>query len=92
MRNDFYVTDNSNSSFYSIQWNHAILDEYSIFILNQIIRHEELLDSEGIYAEMWNQQSKQQTKSDNADEGENNKDSKSFKGKGVGKNGNSNIT
>ena len=87
MRNDFYVTDNSNSSL-----NHAILDEYSIFILNQIIRHEELLDSEGIYAEMWNQQSKQQKKSDNADEGENDKDSKSFKGKGVGKNGNSNIT
>ena len=67
------------------------MDEYLIFILDRIIRHEELLDSEGIYADMWNQQSKQQTKSDNADEGENDKDSKSFKGKGVGKNGNSNI-
>ena len=75
-----------------IQWIHWILASYVIFILNWIIRHEELLDSEGIYAEMWNQQSKQQTKSDNADEGENDKDSKPFKGKGVGKNGNSNIT
>ena len=68
------------------------MDEYFIFIFNWIIRHEELLDSEGIYADMWNQQSKQQTKSDNADEGENDKDSKPSKGKGVGKNGNSNIT
>ena len=83
MRNYFCVKNNTHS--YITRWS-------LVFILNWIIRHEELLDSEGIYAEMWNQQSKQQTKSDNADEGENDKDSKPFKGKGVGKNGNSNIT
>ena len=57
-------------------------------------RHEDLLNSDGIYAEMWNQQSKQQTKTENSDVEENQKmnDSKPVKGKGVGKNGNSNIT
>ena len=52
------------------------------------------MNSDGIYAEMWNQQSKQQTKTENSDVEENQKmnDSKPVKGKGVGKNGNSNIT
>ena len=54
-------------------------------------RHEELLDSNGIYAEMWNQQSKQQNKTETSDEEGTQKDSKPVKGKGIGKNGNSNM-
>ena len=55
-------------------------------------RHEDLLNSDGIYAEMWNQQSKQQNKTETSDEEGTQKDSKTVKGKGIGKNGNSNMT
>ena len=41
---------------------------------------------------MWNQQSKQQNKTETSDEEGTQKDSKSVKGKGIGKNGNSNMT
>ena len=62
-----------------------------MFYFVNFYRHEELLDSNGIYAEMWNQQSKQQSKAETSDEEGAQKDSKSIKGKGVGKNGNSNM-
>ena len=58
-------------------------------------RHEELLNMSGIYAEMWNQQSQQQSKSqDTSSNGENQEEDikeETVKNKGVGKNSKKNA-
>jgi len=52
-------------------------------------RHEDLLNSNGVYADMWDQQSKKQTRPENNQSSEDDKeiDNKMAKNKGIGKKG-----
>ena len=65
-----------------------------IFIIINIftsfwLRHEDLLNSNGVYADMWDQQSKKQKRPENNQSSEDDKeiDNKMAKNKGIGKNG-----
>ena len=54
-----------------------------------LVRHEDLLNSNGVYADMWDQQSKRQTRPENNQSSEDDKeiDNKMAKNKGIGKKG-----
>ena len=54
-----------------------------------MLRHEDLLNSNGVYADMWDQQSKKQKRPENNQSSEDDKeiDNKMAKNKGIGKNG-----
>ena len=54
-----------------------------------LLRHEDLLNSNGVYADMWDQQSKKQKRPENNQSSEDDKeiDNKMAKNKGIGKKG-----